>query len=304
MATQEIIGIDIGYNSCKVEFRDRLVKFPTAVSFAADVGISYGEDSVYEFEGEKYYVGKEAVSEESFTTTDYKFLYKFAPLIIYHILKKFDSTNIPTPVELRAGLAIVDWTKKDEFAERIKTIEVNGESIQTTPILMPQGAGVARDWVTHSNQGEYPDKLFILDIGYNTINGIFFEEGKPNKARTKTYPGHGVSSIIKPFTSYLENTYAMSFSEQEAAAIFVKGTFKFNGEDQEDVNHKIVELKSQFVKKLFQSVLVNDKKTMAISDVVLIAGGGAYLLADVPFPPNVQFSTEPYEFSNVRGFCL
>ena len=67
---------------------------------------------------------------------------------------------------------------------------------------------------------------------------------------------------------------------------------------------KIMELKSQFVKKMFQSVLVNDKKTMAISDVVLIAGGGAYLLQDVPFPPNVEFVDSPYEFSNVRGYCL
>jgi hypothetical protein len=133
---------------------------------------------------------------------------------------------------------------------------------------------------------------------------LHFEGGKPSRAKTKTYPGHGVSSIIKPFTSYMENKYAMNFSEQEAITIFIKGSFKYNGEEQADLAEKIMELKSQFVKKLFQSVLVNDKKTMAISDVVLIAGGGAYMLQDVPFPPNVEFVDAPYEFSNCRGYSL
>lgn len=294
----EIIGIDIGYSSTKVSFRGKEVKFPTAISYATDLGVTYGEENTYEFEGERYFVGKEAVSEESFTTTDYKFLYRFAPLIIYHILKKFDRTSINQPHQVRAGLAIVDWGNKDSFLERISKLEVNGEQIPVEASLIPQGAGVAADWV----EDEFPTKLFILDLGYNTINGLFFEDGKPVRARTKTYPGHGVSSIIKPFTSYLENTYALSFSEQEAIKIFLRGEFKYNGALQEKVSDKIVELKSQFVKKLFHSVLVNDKKTMAISDVVLIAGGGAYLLEDTNFPPNVEFSNKPYEFSNVRGF--
>lgn len=294
----ELIGIDIGYSSTKVSFRGKEVKFPTAISYATDLGITYGEENTYEFEGERYFVGKEAVSEESFTTTDYKFLYRFAPLIIYHILKKFERTSISQPHNIRAGLAIVDWNNKDEFQKRISVLEVNGENIQVNASLIPQGAGVANDWI----KGEFPERLFILDLGYNTINGLFFEEGKPVRSKTKTYPGHGVSSIIKPFTSFLENTYALSFSEQEAIKIFLKGDFKYNGIIQEDVSKKIIELKSQFVKKLFHSVLVNDKKTMAISDVVLIAGGGAYLLEDTKFPPNVQFSNKPYEFSNVRGF--
>ena len=66
------IGIDIGYSSTKVLYNDKIVRFPSSVSYATDVGITYGNDNVYDFEGEKYYVGKEAVSEETFVTTDYK----------------------------------------------------------------------------------------------------------------------------------------------------------------------------------------------------------------------------------------
>jgi len=301
---ENVIAIDLGYSSSKVAYKDKIAKFPTAISFATDIGTAYGEENIYEFEGDRYHVGKEAADSEAFTTSEYKFLYKFAPLLIFHILSKFEKADLDEPIIVKTGLAIVDWAKKDEFIERISNIEVNGKTIRVQPVLIPQGAGCAVDWTYYNNDSEYPDKLTVVDIGYNTINLVHFEEGKPQRKNMKSYPGHGVSSIIKPFTSYMENKFAVTFSEQEAISIFVKGEFKYNGESQQEVAEKIVELKSQFVKKMFQSVLVNDKKLLAMSDVVLIAGGGAYLLQDMPFPPNVKFVDPQYEFSNCRGYLI
>ena len=84
------IAIDIGYSSTKIiDPQGKLLKFPTAVSYAIDTGINYGEDEIYDFEGDKLRVGEVAV-DEAFTTTEYKFLHKFAPLIIYHILNKLN----------------------------------------------------------------------------------------------------------------------------------------------------------------------------------------------------------------------
>ena len=302
--SDNVIAIDLGYSSSKVAYKEKIAKFPTAISFATDVGTSYGEENIYDFEGDKYHVGKEAADSEAFTTSEYKFLLKFAPLLIFHILSKFEQADLDEPIIVKTGLAIVDWNKKDEFIERISNIEVNGKNIEIIPQLIPQGAGCAVDWTYYNNDGEYPDKLTVVDIGYNTINLVNFENGKPVRKNMKSYPGHGVSSIIKPFTSFMENKFAVTFSEQEAIGVFVKGEFKYNGEPQHEVAEKIVELKSQFVKKMFQSVLVNDKKLLAMSDVVLIAGGGAYLLQDIPFPPNVRFVDAPFEFSNVRGYLI
>jgi len=299
-----IIAIDLGYSHSKVSYKDKIAKFPTAISFATDIGSSYGEGNIYEFEGDKYHVGREASDGEAFTTSEYKFLYKFAPLLIFHILNKFEKADLTEPIIVKTGLAIVDWSKKDEFIERISKFEINGKQVEIIPKLIPQGAGCAVEWVNYENNGEYPDKLSVLDLGYNTINLVHFEEGKPVRKDMKSYPGHGVSSIIKPFTSFMENKFAVTFSEQEVIQIFIKEKFKYNGENQDDVVDKIKELKNQFVKKMFQSVLVSDKKLLAMSDNVLIAGGGAYLLQNIPFPPNVVFVAEPYEFSNVRGYML
>jgi len=299
----EPIAIDIGYSSTKVSYKGKTIRFPTAISFATDVGTQFGTDNVYEFEGEKYYVGQEAVSEESFTTTDYKFLKKFAPLLIYHILKKFNEHSLDTPVDIRTGLAITDWGNKTDFKDRLTSFTVDGVTLDLNVILIPQGAGTIIDWVNNENGGEYPDRISVVDIGHNTINFLSYVNGKPVKKDINGYPGHGISSIVKPFTSYLENTYSMNFSQLEAIQIFIKGTFMFNGEEQQGVVDIITQLKKQFVSKLFNSVLVNDKKIIGISNVVLLAGGGATLLTDVTFPKQYKMVNEPV-FANVRGYAV
>ena len=296
----DMIGIDVGYSSTKVSYKGKVVKFPTAICFATDVGITFGNENVYEFEGETYYVGKEAVSEESFTTTDYKFLHKFAPLIIYHVIKKFDDHKIERPINLKTGLSINDWDNKENFRSRLQTITVNKETIKVNPTLIPQGAGCIIDYIKKHNN-EFPDRISVIDIGHNTINFLSYVDGKPVKKDINGYPGHGITSILKPFTSFLESKFNINFSEQEAIQIFVKGKFKYNGDYVKEVEDKINELKKQFISKIFNSVLVADKKIMAISDVVLISGGGSILLKDVKFPKNVVFVDDPV-FSNVRGF--
>jgi len=296
------IGEDIGYSSTKVRYNGKNVKFPTAICFATDIGTTYGDADVYEFEGETYYVGKDAVSQESFSTTDYKFLYKFGPLLTYHVLKKFNEHNLEKPVEVQTGLSITDWGKMKEFKERMSHIEVNGESIDLNIKIIPQGAGVIMDYVHNVNDGVFPDRICALDIGHNTINFISFKDGRPVRNEIKGYPGHGVTSILKPFTTYLENKFSLSFSEQEAIGIFVKGSFKFNGQDHPEIKEKIAEIKKQFVTKLWNSVLVNDKKVMGLSDVVLLAGGGSLLLADVEFPQKNIIKVPDPVFSNVRGY--
>lgn len=303
MSKNEEIDIDLGYGWAKIHYNGKYAKFLTAIMYYSDVGVAYGDNNVYDYEGDKYYVGSGATSE-AFATNEYKFKYKFDPLLIYHVLSQFDKLPQSRPITVNAGLALVDWAHKDEYIQRISSFEVNGEKININVNLKPQGAGVADDWVYNDNNGEYPERLHILDIGHNTINSLHFINGKPDKANIKTYPGHGVSSIVKPFNQFLENTFSMQFSEQESIGIFNKGSFKYNGTEQSIVSDKIQELKSQFVTKLFQSVLVNDKKLMGMSDVVLIAGGGAYLLQDTEFPPNVKFVSTPYEYSNVRGYPI
>lgn len=104
----------------------------------------------------------------------------------------------------------------------------------------------------------------------------------------------------------MENSFNIPFYDQESIKIFLRGTFTYNGIEQEHVKDTIATLKKQFVQKLMNSVLINEKKILSTSDVVVLAGGGTYFLEHgINFPPNVHFKEiSPYEFSNVRGYSI
>lgn len=308
------IAIDIGYGNVKIRYQDKFVIFPTAISLYTDNGLSVGADKVYEFEGKKYLVGSGANGSESFSTTDYKFLLKFAPLMVFYVLDKFKEAKKDAPVTINTGLALVDYSAESvlEFTERLSNITVNGETVNTDVNITLQGYGIYLDYL--ENNENKPDSISqddiengnvtVIDLGFNTVGVLNIKKGKPQRGKSKGYPGHGVSSIIKPFKEYLENTYKMAFTYQEASEIMSRGTFKFAGENQEKVQQHIEEEKMNFVAKIFNSVLVDDKKTLSLSDVVILSGGGSNLLKDVGFSPNTVFSETEPQYANVNGYYL
>jgi hypothetical protein len=296
------LAIDIGYSSTKILFEGKLHKLPSAISFATDLGIDYGEDDVVSYKGDTYYVGDAAVGLETFTTTSFEFKQNFDPIIIYHVLKKLnlieDAAN--GNLKLYLTLALADWKHKENYLKILSGFEVDDRQMGFNDIvLLPQGAGAYMQYV--GQNGVHPSSAAIIDIGFNTINFLVYDGGQPKRAHSKGYSGHGVSSILRPFATYLESTFNMPFGESEALNIFTKGKFIFNGTEQPQIAEKIIELKGQFVKKLFNSVLVGDRKILSTSEKVILAGGGCYLLEGVNFPPNVTLTSKPYEFANIVG---
>jgi len=300
------LGLDIGYSSTKLSANGKLFKLPTAISFAIDTGINYGEDEIYEYNGKKYRVGDVAI-DESFTTTKYEFLEEFGPLILFHVLNKLNlikDGKLIEDIDLRTGLALADWSEKERFVEKLKTITVNGITLNINNInIIPQGAGVYYSYI--HDTGTTPESAAVIDIGFNTINFLAFQDNMPIRAKCKSFPTHGVVSIIRPFTNWLEAKFKDKFTEQEAIKILLKKKYVFGGREVEGIPEMITELKNNFIQKLFNSILVSEKKILGTSEKVIIAGGGAYLLEDVEFPPNVVFPKDKlYEFENVKGYVL
>ena len=300
------IAIDLGYSSIKISYNGQFYKVPSMINFYNESGIQFGSIQKYEFEDGVYTVG-EATSDDSFTTTDFKFLFKFAPLMIYHILKQLEITG---NIKIKTGLALIDWgdtEKRDSFVNRISTLNVNGETINCDVELVgPQGNGCFRSYI-HKNglfDDKMPKNMSIIDIGYRTINFLNYENGVPNPTKSKSFPDHGVVSIIKPFTNMLENKYGINFSEQESIKIFLDKEFFYGGQDQPEIVQEIIDAKSRFVQKLMNSILVSEKKTLQLSRLVLISGGGAYMLKDMQLPPNVVFGEGVHEFENCAGYLL
>ncbi len=296
----EQLVIDIGYSSSKIKYKDKLYKFPTAVAFAIDTGINYGDSDTVKYNGEEYYIGDDAVTLETFNTVDYAFKQNFDALIIYHILKKLDLVDkaLQGNIKLSLTLSLTDWRNKDEYLKLFSEFTADGLTFKFNDIvLIPQGAGSYMTYM--SKKKEHPLSLVVVEIGFNTVNLMLYENGKPQKAHSKGFAGHGVSSIIKAFNTFLESTFSMPFSDSEAQKIFLNGKFIFSGIERPDVAQKIIDLKKQFVKRLFNSILTAEKKILATSEVVLFSGGGCYMLEGIDFPPNCEFIDKPYEFGNI-----
>ena len=306
------IAIDIGYGQTKIKYKDKIVKFPTAIGLFTDTGMEYGDTNVYDFEGEKYLVGSESLLTETFSTMNFDFIYKFAPIIIYHILKKFDLAGKPMPLQINTGLALVDWTETNvkNFKERLSKFVVNGDEIQLKVNLVPQGVGIYMNYGQNGKKvkDEKIDlskmNVAVIDIGFNTINLMNMKHNKFQKQASKSYPGHGVSSLIKPFKFYLENKFKTKFTDQEAMEYAINEHMMWNGAKQEDVIEYIKDEKRKFVIKLFRSVLQDELPLLGRVDMVLISGGGAYLLENAKLPPHYVIDDEPMEYSNVKGYYL
>ncbi len=296
------LAIDCGYGHVKIKYEDKFYKFPTSVAFAVDTGIAYGDGDTVNYKGEAYYVGENAIVLETFNTTDLNFKLQFDPLIIYHVLKKLGLVEDARKgeIQLYLTLSLTDWKHKDDYLAATSEFQADDIDFKfENIILVPQGAGAYMNYM--SKHEEHPLSAIIIDVGYNTINYMLYENGNPQKAHSKGFAGHGVSSIIRAFGTYLESQFSMPFSDSESQKIFLNGKFTFSGVERPEVTQKIIELKSQFVKRLFNSILTSEKKLLATSEKVILAGGGCYLLQDINFPPNVEFIDKPFEFANVAS---
>jgi hypothetical protein len=103
---------------------------------------------------------------------------------------------------------------------------------------------------------------------------------------------------------YLENKFKTSFTDQEAMSYAIDEFMMWNGVIQEKVIEHIKNEKRKFVLKLFKSVLQDELPLLGRAHMVLISGGGAYLLQNAKLPPHYVVDDEPMEFANVKGYYL
>jgi len=303
------ITIDIGYSFTKVHYedesgKDHYVKFNTAIARANKLGIDFGSENVYEYKGERYYCGKEALGDHCISSDGYEFIRDYSPIIIYHILKEFHNVDIPMPITVNTGLSLKDWKHKDEFIEVISEFTVNDTSIKLDVSLTPQGDAVYWDWVENQNNGKHPHKVAVIDIGHNTVNFLYYTNGEAVKRYCKSYPSQGLTSITKPFKDSMEAKYGLNFSEQELLHDFAHETFTYQGKEVKEVIDEIIALKEGYMRDLPKVILQENSKLLSFADKVVMGGGGMYLFEDVDFPPNTVIISKPYEFSNVRGYRL
>lgn len=291
------IATDIGYGSVKSLCNKSLSKFPSAVSLIGRSIIEHSEQ-LYNYAGLNYAIGQEAL-RDAYGTRDYIFLEKFAPLLLFKVIEdaQLDATK---SLRISTGLSLLNWDKKEQFAESLQDFTVNNTRVNNVELLvMPQGKGVLIDCVKQSP--ELNDELvLVVDIGYNTLDVIPFENGKPlaKEAWANTL---GVNVMVNKLDKYIVSKFGMSLNEAKVNEAFQRGWI--NCGTKKDLSIIIDEEKQKYVDSVFQILKSKNSELYNSADTIIIAGGGAYAFENYTFnDKKVIFPRGEYEFSNVRGY--
>lgn len=288
------IAIDVGYGDVKVCTKDRLFKFPTAIervgSSIADFGGS--EENTHLFNGKEYKVGEKVMKPVS--TRSFNFLVSYAPLLIYHSIQKA-GLNPKEPIELITGLSIANWEDKEEFLDAISTINVDNILIKPKIKLMAQGQGIFKEY-----QGDKEGLVCVVDIGFNTLDFLVFDDGMPEK-KLSFATTQGANIIITKIQSMIQRKFKHPISEQEAKTIFLDNGFSNFG-TWIDLKDEIDGLKEEYSSFILNELRSRQVETLRKARAVIFSGGGAYFLEGTDLPKNTIFSKKPYEFANVRGY--
>ena len=127
--------------------------------------------------GVRYLLGDAAV-RNALTTRDYSWLAKYAPLLLFEAINRA-TLNPVDEIQLVTGLSLLNWAKRNEFAERLTDFIVDKIHVNNIKItLVYKVQGVYLDCLTRV-VGLASQLCLIVDIGTNTLDVIPFESGKP-----------------------------------------------------------------------------------------------------------------------------
>ena len=239
------------------------------------------------------------------TRTD-DFILKYMPLFAYKIIK--DIGYIPNTLAL--GIPLGRYISKssevfkEEYMERVKKFVVNKEITEVENIeVFAQGHGIYIDYLVNSGDSLDDNNAVVVDIGFNTVDILFINDGIPTKKNSGTLTGKGVVDIVKGLDEYLRDNHNLELSEQSLKDLLVKKKIRVYG-DEINLVDVISEISATYTKMIINEI--ESKLEEAIKSVgrVIIAGGGAYYVRN--FIPErykkIVYVPENPEFANARGY--
>ena len=295
---KQFLACDIGFGSTKVKAEQNLFKFPSAVAMKKKSQADISHDDVYHYEGLDYIVG-ESATRDALTTRDYSFLEKYAPLLLFKAIQD-SGLNPNEEINLATGLSLLNWNKKESFANKLVDFIVNKTRVKNINIkVIPQGKGI---FVSALETMPELDKqlVLIVDIGYNTLDVIPFENGKAMAHEAWATP-QGMNLIVDELRKEINSRFSVNINESRVNNIMQDG-FIFVDGDEKKLTILIENEQQRYKEIIFNELQTRNSDLYKSANKIILAGGGAYMLQNQTFQKNVIFSNMPFEYSNVNGY--
>ncbi len=304
------IGIDIGYGYTKVftikNGEPVRVLFPTIATGYVPRAIFNSEPIVTVHVNDKAYtVGSDAsqyVSGNFTVSDDFVGSNEYFALLGYALQK----TGVWAQ-SLVLGLppALYNEAKAQELIQKLYRIQLSDAKKRTIVVpgtikYIPQGAGV---YFSHigNNAGSKNKNVAVIDIGYYTLDFVFFSEGKFLDGSAKSYP-IGVKKLYDEVLKLFSRTYGSFIGGDETVEKLIKhGRFHHFGQEYVlDVSHLVNEFYIEQIQRAIKNYSNALKETKKIVDEVIIGGGG------VSFVNNIGGAVvvENPQYANAQGYYL
>lgn len=225
------IGIDIGYGFTKTYHGGVGRVFPTAVTGIVPTVTFSGINTVVA-NNEKFLVAHDALREGKglLNTRTISFLKSNAWLaVLGHAINLNDYDPEQKRGKIVLGIPPGQYNKNisAEIANFVKeaTIFYNDRKFtfnDSKVLVIPQGAGIFFAHISQ-NRGNYRKNISVVDIGYYTIDMLFFSEGKYIEGATQSHP-LGISLILDDICRAFYNKYRFSISHRQAQEILDNGS--------------------------------------------------------------------------------
>jgi|GEM_PF-1118432 hypothetical protein len=291
-----LVGIDVGYGFCKVYGGiGKQFKFSAGYLEYDNDDFSLGDKKeVLEFEGKKYLMGEEAVSQGCVVSHNPNDRLRHILSILYSIARVNDGEDFEGDIVL--GLPLSDKANKITLEQMSGSYSIffNEKEIKITinkVFVLPQGGACYYDLILDDNGKVVNNfngkQISIIDIGEKTCDFVSFLDGKLINKDSKSQL-FGIDKAKQTFLDVLLKTK--------------KVNVKFSELPRYIHNNKAEYLKE--VKKLTNEIIAYISHYWQFDnyDKIFISGGGG--VDTVPFfQANFNaYLIEDSQFSNARGY--
>jgi plasmid segregation protein ParM len=307
-------GVDVGFGFTKaVSESGKKIIFPSAVSktYITDIGLKPTSDYFVTYMNQIYAVGKAAtqclITETSFS--EERFATEFSKILVLTALVAIESDR---EVELGLGLPLMLYSKlKDrvknyfEFAEEIivdKNSIAHSYHIARCEVF-PQGVGALFSISSPVEDGIY----CILDVGFRTTDVIVVEIKNKNINPLLDMcftVDKGMSLAVERLGLMIERKYGVSYDTSLLFDIHERSHISVRGRKIDIEPHK-KEVFGAIADDIVQSISRRLQRGFDTFDGVLVAGGGAFIVASVLQKEfdNVQVLDDA-QFANAKGYLM
>lgn len=231
-------------------------------------------------------------------------------LVSYYSLfvkKCLAEAKIKGAVRLAVGLPAKyfdEQTGKGGDVEKLKEVLTSGQVEEV--VVMPQGIGGIKGYLSSPSGSGKAGLILGIDIGFNTIIYTLFDPKKGKLVFSDTLYKRGISQLVDNYLKpkIQDITTGVAMTPVEISHLMEQG-FITVGTDKHDLLPEIEAASEKYVsailKEIMEDIKANLGVTRPLETIVFFGGGATHLKGFGSQKIDVVIMSEP-EYANARGF--